>query len=176
MGLARTIMTVLNLREEPEQKTAPREIRPPEASPTPTYERINDELSKLASTAQFIRHLYLADSGGRLLGVANSSRAVDDPPVDLRPALQSLSNLAIHGELKRVFLESDNGIAALLRVAPDRWLIALCEKGASLGTVSIGVAKFFARIPQPRTNGQPAASQSLERSNEAPPAGAVANG
>jgi hypothetical protein len=85
---------------------------------------------------------------------------VDDPPVDLRPALQSLSNVAINGELKRVFLEGDNGIAAFLRVAQDRWLIALCEKGASLGTVSIGVSKFFARIPQPRNNGQSAASPS----------------
>jgi hypothetical protein len=158
MGLTRAIMSVLNLRDEPERKDAPRGVRQPEAVGTALYEEVNEELSKLASAAPFVRHLYLADSAGRLLGMAHASRAVDDLAVDLRPAMQGITGAKWNGELKRVFLDGDNGIAALLRVAQDRWLIALCERGTSLGTVSVGVGKFLARTT-PRTNGH-AASQS----------------
>lgn len=151
-------MTVLNLRDEPVQKDAPREARPlPAASPA-LYEEVNGELSKLASATPFVRHLYLADSAGRLFGMAHASRAVDDPPVDLRPAMQGITCANWNGELKRVFLESENGITALLRIAQNRWLIALCERGTSLGTVSIGVGKFFARTTPPRVNGTSAAA------------------
>lgn len=159
MGLTRAIMTALNLRDEPERKDVAREARRPEAVGAILYEEVNEELSKLASAAPFVRHLYLVDSTGRLLGMAHASRAVDDPAVDLRPAMQGITGARWNGELKRVFLEGENGIAALLRVAENRWLIALCERGASLGTVSIGVGKFLARTTPPRTNGH-AASQS----------------
>jgi len=155
MGLGRAIMTVLNLRDDSEQKTPTRAAKRPETSSTATREKINAELSTLIATAGFVRHLYLADSSGQLLGEARASRAVDDPPVDLRQSLR-LAAIDLGGELKRVFLEGEYGITALLRIADDHWLIARCEKGASLGTVSVGVGRFFARMTPSQTNGNAA--------------------
>lgn len=154
MGLSRTIMTVLNLRGESALKGhAP--AKEAETRETPTTEKADAELSSLVSTAQFIRRLYLADSGGRLLGVGHADRALHDPPADLSPVLQSFARAGLGGELKRAFLETGNGIAAVLRVADDRWLVVMCEKGASLGTVSVGVGKLLARLVAPPVNGKP---------------------
>jgi hypothetical protein len=168
MGLGRAIKTALNLRDESEHKAgarAPKETEAPatavsEAPAPVTSEEINQELARLASTAQFIRQLYLVDRTGRTLGVARAERALQDPPVDLRPVLESLAGVNLGGQLKRVFLDGDNGIAVLLRIAENRWLIGMCEKGASLGTVSIGVGKLLATLIPPHTNGKPAGSAS----------------
>jgi hypothetical protein len=157
MGMARTIMTVLNLRSEFERKNQ-RRPEEAEARGAATTEKADLELSRLVPAVQFVRHLYLVDSAGQLLGVAHADRALHDPPVDLFPMLQSLVRVNLGGGLRRVFFETDSGIAVLLRVVDDRWLAAVCEKGASLGTVSVGVGKLVASLIPPKGNGKPAGS------------------
>lgn len=158
MGLGRAIMTVLNLRDESNQKAPPRAAKRLGTPGAATREKIEKELSTLLLTASFVRHLYLAGSDGQLFGVAHASRAVTDPPADVRPALQLVAGINLGGELRRVFLEAENGITALLRIDGDRWLIVLCEKGASLGTVSVGIGKFYPRVTPAQENGNVAAA------------------
>jgi len=169
MGLSRKIMTVLNLRSESELKGQPASREPETRGPVDTG-KADAELSKLFPAAPFLRHLYLADSGGRLLGVSHAERALNEAPPDWSPVLQSLVRVNLGGELKRVFLESGNGIVVLLYIAQNRWLIAVCERGASLGTVSVGVGKLIARLIPPQGNGKPADGAGLLGLQDEPPA------
>ena len=169
MSLSEKIMTVLNLRSQSELKGQPASREPQPQSQVDTG-KAAAELAKLFPAAPFLRHLYLADSSGRLLVVSHAERALDETPPDWSQLLQSLVRVNLGGELKRVFLESGNGIVVLLSIAPNRWLIAVCERGASLGTVSVGVGKLIARLIPPQGNGKPAGDSGVLGIQEEPPA------
>ncbi len=169
MGLSQKIMTVLNLRSESERKVQPASRQPEAPGPADTG-KADAELSRLFPATPFLRHLYLADASGRLLGVSHAERALTDAPPDWSPVLQSLVKVNLGGELKRVFLESGNGIVVLSCIAHNRWLIAVCERGASLGTVSVGVGKLVARLIPLQGNGKPADGAGVLGLQDEPPA------
>jgi hypothetical protein len=164
-------MTALNLRDEsaPVPKVlpeVPKEQDTPKAG-VAAWDEVSAELTKLVAGSHFIRHLYLLDAGGRLLGVGRAERAMQDLPLDLHP-LQGLIAAHAGGDLKRTFLEFESGIVVLLRLAETRWLAAACDKGASLGTVSVGIGRLMARLfPSAKGGGKPATVEQMRQPDSA---------
>lgn len=148
MDLHRAVMMAVKLRDErkaeEERQRAERAAR--ERAHANNGHAASEHLRQLIGMGDFLLHLCLLDGEGKLLGEAHGSRAESG---DLSPVVTAMAGFARtypRGEMKRMFIEDEAGTVVLAGVPGERLLLAIAERGAPLGAVSVTLGKLLAKL------------------------------
>jgi hypothetical protein len=150
MDLHRAVMMAVKLRDErkaeEERQQAERAAQAKARAHAGNGHAASEQLKQLVSMGDFLLHLCLLDGEGRLLGEAHGSRAENR---DLAPVVAAMAEFARtypRGEMKRMFIEDEAGTVVLAGVPGERLLLAIADRGAPLGAVSVTLGKLLAKL------------------------------
>jgi hypothetical protein len=146
MGIQHTMMAVLGIREVRRVELPD----PPAIAPHPFSQDIElcALLFECLSFATFLLHLCLLDADGRVTAEASKSENAAGDLTRIRAMLHAFAQDYPRTGLARVFVQDDAGMAALVAFPGENQFVAVADKSAPLGAVSMTIGKITARLIQ----------------------------
>ena len=107
-------------------------------------------LANLLAESSFV-HLSLIDTAGRLMAEATRPLHSTDDLERLRGVLYTLARSYPRAALERVFVQDHGGTVVLVALPDERYLVAVADKVAQPGQVSISIGRIAERVLRPES-------------------------
>ena len=109
-------------------------------------------LNELLAAAPIFSCAYISNGGGAFIARAERTTGELQRRERLRDSLLGLAAAYPPKALKRVFLEDEMGTGVLVALPGNRNLVAVADTTTPLGSISVGIGKFVARLaPAPES-------------------------
>jgi hypothetical protein len=145
LDLHRAVMQALKLHDE--LKREEEERRAQEASGQGEGdEALTIPLSEYVGSNDFALYVCVLGPEGKIRAAVDGPDGSPEGIEKICAALHSLVRTHPRGPLRRVLLEDDLGTVALVGLRGEDSLIAVADKGASLGSVAVSVGRLAARL------------------------------
>src|SRR5262245_24809601 len=108
-------------------------------------------LANLLAESSFV-HLSLIDAAGRLTAEATRPLHSTGDLERLRVVLHTLARSYPRAALERVFVQDHGGTVVLVALPDERYLVAVADKTAQPGQVSISIGRIAARVLRPESS------------------------
>jgi predicted regulator of Ras-like GTPase activity (Roadblock/LC7/MglB family) len=147
MDLHRAAMQAVKLRDErkleEEKKRQAAEEAKARADAQPA---LADQLQQLAAGADFLLHACVVGNDGRVQAAMQREQSADGDIKKLCASLMKIVKAYPRAEIRRAFFEDEAGTIVVARVSEESTLVAVADRGAALGAVTMAVNKIITRL------------------------------
>ena len=144
MDLHRAVMQALKLHDERKEEER---LKLEASANSASHDGVLcSQLEQFVSSTDFVSHASVVSSDGSLTAAADGPEGPPEGIDHLHAALQALCQSYSRGNLHKVFLLDEHGTVVLHRLPGGGSLVAVARKEASLGAVSMSVARLADKL------------------------------